>query len=753
MKRIVAIVLTLSLALPLLGCNKDSEGYEGETADEAIFYATDFIADVAMSYLMDFSIYQNGLILIGTVRDENMSPTVKAIRFDFDGRILSEAALNLPNVDNVFRAIVAAVDANGNIWVLRHETLATEGFFEYQGSYFECFDIEGNHLKTVELEQSQTVITDEVFVLNLIIGDDGLFYTCTGSGYAAVFDGEGMLIYQSESVSGILKMQDGRIIARKISTRLDCNKEVFSEIITKSESFGEQWSIDPSEAFSCYYLSGNAAEILESTRSKLYSHDLETGNKTELIDWARQGVLETDDDIHKYVVISGDIVYRLESQRSGSGPSASLKISIVRINRADIITHEDKTVITLATVSDDSEISRTVVDFNRKNSDCFIQVRTYQKPGQSYNDALSDFNLDMIKGNVPDIVIIDSLMPFSEYVSSGLFVDLYEHFGASSISRADYLPNIMDMLETEGKLYAVAPYFSIDTIIGKASEVGDKPGWTWSEFGALMDSKPEGTVPVGERFNHVSGSEFLSYVLSVNISSYIDPKADKCYFDDPKFITLLETAKRYFSSDGGDRSVREFREGTVLLRDTLSTGFSLTAFKEYELFYFDEPITYVGLPTEDGKSGSFANFNYRTAISSSSESVDAAWKYVLYMLTDYQQEVDDADNVSSIRGFPIKTSALERQVEFAKSPVTEGATYTMTIDNITLSYTPTMTDEESQKVLDLIYSLELSDSNVDSAVRLIVFEESADYFAGLRTAEQAAAIIQNRVSTYLSERN
>ncbi len=65
-------------------------------------------------------------------------------------------------------------------------------------------------------------------------------------------------------------------------------------------------------------------------------------------------------------------------------------------------------------------------------------------------------------------------------------------------------------------------------------------------------------------------------------------------------------------------------------------------------------------------------------------------------------------------------------------------------------YEPRLTQEEADKLLALIESTDRL-AEPDENILAIVREEAAPYFAGQKTAEEAAALIQSRASLYVSE--
>ena len=63
-----------------------------------------------------------------------------------------------------------------------------------------------------------------------------------------------------------------------------------------------------------------------------------------------------------------------------------------------------------------------------------------------------------------------------------------------------------------------------------------------------------------------------------------------------------------------------------------------------------------------------------------------------------------------------------------------------------------MTEEEADEFRDLVDNAELF-YRYNDTVKDIVTEEAQYYFSGARSAEETAAVIQNRVKLYLEEKN
>ena len=104
--------------------------------------------------------------------------------------------------------------------------------------------------------------------------------------------------------------------------------------------------------------------------------------------------------------------------------------------------------------------------------------------------------------------------------------------------------------------------------------------------------------------------------------------------------------------------------------------------------------------------------------------------------------------------FPIKKSALEQLAEEAKQPYWDRDERDYVepyyIDNSGKKVTIGVnTDEDNQRIYDLIDGAVAENINFD--ITSIITEETGAYFAGQKSAEEVAEIIQNRVQNYLDE--
>ncbi len=233
----------------------------------------------------------------------------------------------------------------------------------------------------------------------------------------------------------------------------------------------------------------------------------------------------------------------------------------------------------------------------------------------------------------------------------------------------------------------------------------------------------------------------------------MDMETGECNFDGEDFIKLLEFCNRFpkesdvskSDSDYWDEIDNGYRNGNILLGNTQVYNFS--AIKTLEQGQFGESVTFKGYPSESG-IGSAVSSPFTIAIMSKAANPVGAWEFVKHFYSDKFQDIYSERNSYY---FPVKISSLNKQAEAAMKnesdiPGLENAYYIgdskIIIDG--------NTEEDNEKIMDFIKSVNTV-KRYDSYVYDIVTEEAEAYFEGQRSAQEAADIIQNRVSNYIAE--
>ncbi len=463
----------------------------------------------------------------------------------------------------------------------------------------------------------------------------------------------------------------------------------------------------------------------------------------------------------------------------------------------------EKTVLTLACTYS-WEMQRAALAFNRASDTTRVTLVDYSKYNSQENEwtgAITQLNTDIITGNIPDLLLVNSSLPFQNYVAKGLFTDLYPLLDADpNLSREDLVQSVLKACEVDGKLTSIVPGYSIITLAGPAATVGEKTGWTWDEFYAVLEKHPDANPAMA----YMDRGTVLTLALLMSGADYIDYDTGTCHFDSDAFVKVLEYAATYpeeFDYDKIEFSEKDmFAQGKLLLSQVWLSEF--TYIRDY-VYNMNGPVTFKGFPTADGTGGSALSPDIQLAISEACPDKQAAWEFVCYFLSEEYQNGE----TGSMWSLPIRTDVLQKKAEEAMTPNEDGgyvvdmpvvgsvASSTLDIalaepieeaveepagdadaaaaDKLVVS--DGIADDDIAEVLpeedwieeDYYWNRPLTQEEVDQVMELInntttlyqweqglldiILEEANAFFAGTRTAGEAADILQNRAQTYISE--
>ncbi|MBO4679622.1 MAG: extracellular solute-binding protein, partial [Lachnospiraceae bacterium] len=145
----------------------------------------------------------------------------------------------------------------------------------------------------------------------------------------------------------------------------------------------------------------------------------------------------------------------------------------------------EKKILSLGCLWVDTEVRKRVIDFNKNNSEYRIVISDYSQydTEDDWNAGTNKFNSDIASGQAPDIVIASSSETIHNYITKGLFVDLTDYIkNDAEIDYNDIFPNLISACSYNGKLYELVPAFTVNTVAGKKSVLGDRTSWTMEEF-------------------------------------------------------------------------------------------------------------------------------------------------------------------------------------------------------------------------------------------------------------------------------
>jgi len=268
---------------------------------------------------------------------------------------------------------------------------------------------------------------------------------------------------------------------------------------------------------------------------------------------------------------------------------------------------------------------------------------------------------------------------------------------------------------------------------------------------------------------HIFGNWLLRDTFLINSLLYsgemfIDWENNRANLDSDEFIKLLEIAAAlpgepiYDSPMVGE--IKRLHDGEQLLY-----SFDLHSAGSFQHFkgMLGENIVVIGMPTPTGGRHVIKPM-MNIGININSPHQEAAWSFIRRLL------LPDRDFYF---GLPLRIDEFEKRIVDFMTPllfwdeddpesgakkgdpraqrVTYGVTGEDLIHEEVTYYLHALTEEEADVVREIIKSADMF-FHYDEVIAMIVAEDSQSFFAGNRTAEDTARIIQNRVQTYLNER-
>ena len=354
--------------------------------------------------------------------------------------------------------------------------------------------------------------------------------------------------------------------------------------------------------------------------------------------------------------------------------------------------------------------------------------------------GIKRLGMDIIGGNAPDLIDLDCLATVAP--SARLFENLRPYFDAEEdLSYEELLPGVRRVLERDGGLYELVPSFTVSILCGPASVVGDGSHWGLADFFALVEQ-----YGVEKLLGlDIRREDFLGALLVSGSRDFVDYGAATCRFDSEDFIRMLELIKQLPTERSGLYTLNEVYHG----RQLLSYYSSGNAFDPLFMFQVTNGVYHggavpLGFPS-DTVRGALMTPTLRLGMSAGSIHKDEAWSFLRYLLQpayQYQEQF-----------VPVLSGALEERfkawVLYGSYKIMGGIQVSEDSEEDGMPVEQA-TEETVRRVRQILDSL-CSTNRYDAVLYDIIMEELAPFFAGDKTAAQAAASIQSRASVYLAE--
>lgn len=366
----------------------------------------------------------------------------------------------------------------------------------------------------------------------------------------------------------------------------------------------------------------------------------------------------------------------------------------------------ERVTLTLAHMDENSCIPTYIDEFNRSHSDIRVELLP-----EMPHEALVAL---MASDDAPDIIGFGYNSPES-MAANGWLLDMYTLMG--DFPREDFL---LGPFETDGALYALSPEYHVYTLVGLEAD-----------FGRSYVHPTEDYEGIG--FNHFAGDEFLTYSIPLWIEQ--NRRGADCGFTSPEFTKLLEMA-------GSMTKAESFSPETLSVYIMTNHMELINTEKERGLELWP-----VGFP-----GGSYISPIAAMGIHAATEEPEAAWEFIRWCVAERENFM-----------FTLNLPALEEKfyellhphedLDPEKVVIREDGTwdYEGRHYETVFSWEPSITQRQADMMLGLVKSLDAViyyDAEIDD----IISEDAGAFLAGERSLGDTAALLGDRLGTYLAEK-
>lgn len=365
----------------------------------------------------------------------------------------------------------------------------------------------------------------------------------------------------------------------------------------------------------------------------------------------------------------------------------------------------ERVTLTLAHMDENSCIPTYIDEFNRSHSDIRVELLP-----EMPHEALVAL---MASDEAPDIIGFGYNSPES-MAANGWLLDMYTLMG--DFPREDFL---LGPFETDGALYALSPEYHVYTLVGLEADFGS------SYVHPISDFKDMGV--------HYYGDAFLTYSIPLWIQQ--NRQGADCDFTSPEFLELLEAARSM------DKA--ESQSSKKLALSIISGTHDLIIKEKRE----NLELWPVGFP-----GGSYISPIAAMGIHAATEEPEAAWEFIRWCVAERENFM-----------FTLNLPALEEKFYALLHPYEDLDPEKVIINedgsweyegrhyDTLFSWEPSITERQADMMLGLVKSLDTV-IYYDAELVDLIREDAGAFLAGERSLGDTAALLGDRLGTYLAEK-
>lgn len=401
----------------------------------------------------------------------------------------------------------------------------------------------------------------------------------------------------------------------------------------------------------------------------------------------------------------------------------------------------EETVISVQAIwGIDQKLERTAAEYSRKHPGVRIELIRPEQ-GAKGEITMNKLMAQLSVGQGPDILILhrDEMLLLQD---KGALADLSELLPQELLDQI--FPAVLGYGMADGRLWGIAYSARINTL-AVSEELWQEETWTFRDVMRLVEEREAAGEPAAWLSGQDVSPDNLLYYLAIKDvaaggSSLVDMEQKQCYFDTKEFVRLLEFCRKQGKiSDSYEHIPPEEHAAQIHAGDALAYPIygSLAEFS-YAMAALGDGYKCVGYPTDSG-SGSYISCPECLAVTAVTEKYEVVCDFLQYLMSERAQR-----SVASVRRDILSTYVVE-------DPGSSEGPYFL-VKKRTINPLGGKPDGSSflPEYMEIMEN-GISDEGASSQIRSIVSEEAGAYFAGDKSAEEAAEIIQRRVWLYLNE--
>ncbi len=733
--RKAGIFLFVIILFALSGCSRNT-GKNNQSGNIEYVYVPSFYGynsgNLWINWINDTEIVDDKLIVVSIGFDGIRKSIISAV--DISTGEISEFDMQLDE-----RRFVAEIMKTEEGYVAYTEEFMTEeehtgyGNPPWKASYLTYYDESFNILNEVDITDCIADIT----------GWSTLYYECmTADGEGNVYVHVNGCIYainKNGSLMAEISPDKGSVIDMEcvngniLALYSDFSGKVVAAPLNVAEAgFGEKLqNIPECSGFGDGIKAGEGDILYFFTTDGIYEYNLVSSEYKELAAWMHCDI--TGYGINNYIVYKDSFICTEQINSSIDTGTEYDLIILNKVNKADV---KEKTTLTVTMLRRDDWLMDFMISFNRRNPEYRFEAVYYTEENspEAMEAAVNQFNMDLINGEVGDIIIVTPELDYYNLAAKGTFASLDELIEQDEeLDKEDFIENVMDLLRVDGTLYGIGQQFSVSTLVGKKSNVGQAFCWNVNDVMNMLSEHKGSQLLYG-----MTKENALKTFLMYSMGSYYDSVTGECSFNGEEFKKLLALTAQFSSVLEEDAFVTDnFADDVTLLERVF---FNDVYYSQVYRAVFGEEVNFIGYPVDEG-SGSVISFgNGLYTINAQSQYKEAAWQYIRQFISeDYQ---------NTVGMLPIDKNVFESKIDNAVN--TEPINHSWNYLGLEIKLEP-LSMEDADFIRSMVYGAGRSDF-YDYQMMNIILEEAAAYYAGAKSADEAAEIIQSRIQVYVDER-